>query len=737
MISSQNEISEESKKSIKNNYFKYLKDIIKLEIDLKKSFDDDNVSEDEFEKMKKNVSILKRRLETIKNVIKNKNVDLTDSEIDSIERDLYQSNDLSYESKNIDYETKIFYRPFPLNYDYNIHFVNLRDIRFSQVSINLFENKETEKTYLDNYPLKFFNYDKNNLVLLRMFGNNDYTSYSKNKYSHNPYVPSLRVVYFDDTNCFVSVDNRRLELIFKQLCLLMSVDPEKCSSDNMKLKNTNDFLRDFLKIPEDVYIYIPCFIENKLDRSIRLMKTPQGVQLEKLNNTLGTENIGPVYAGVIWERVTGKKIDKYDGNPLEGLESFPVDSDEPNEVINNDTSINVFKNKNSCRKDDPKIRLGGFSVSTLIDKLVDEGKIKFHPSENKSKNFVQYENIKEMYYYLSNNFINYLKNGSLEFEEYITRTDLYDNSIKFLPDFDKWKSRISNNSLTSVFSFSSFYGGNQNTSIKTNKTKTKNTKTKKTKTNKTKTKTKKINTKTKKTKIEMNKLVTRRSKIKFNSFKRNHNKTKKLQKNNTSSDKSLNNSDKSLYSTISSSKSKKSSTMHKKPFTIGIDFGGVLAIHRGCNVNMLEHINTEIDMPLALESIEKLKSMNNNLYIISYCGKRRATETNKSINESYVSNYFQDQYYVKGPFKKTYICNYLGCHFMIDDRIDILDNIKKYNNNIITILFGKSDTDCVDTSHVCAKDWNDVLKIISETPYFETTPDKSIVIDKKLIHNIE
>lgn len=699
------EISEESKNLIKKNYLRYFKEMIKLEIDLRKSFDDDNINEDELNKMQKNIDVLKLRLKSLKNVIKDKNVDLTDSELETIERDLYQSNEFSYQSKNVDYKPKIIKSPFPLNYNYNIHFVNLRDIRFSQPTISLFkDNKEIEETYMDNYPLKFFNYDKNNLVLLRMFGNNDYTASEKNNYSYNPYVPSLRIVYFDDTNCFVSVDNRRLELIFKQLCLLLSVDPQQCSSDNMKLKNTTDFLRDFLKIPDDVYIYIPCIIENKLDPSLRLMKTPQGVELEKLNNALGTENVGPVYAGVIWERVTGEKIDKYQGNPLEGLESFPIDSSEANEVINKDTSIKVFKNKNSCRKDDPNIRLGGFSVSTLIDKLLDEGKIDYHPSKDNRKNYLKYENTKEMYYYLSNIFINYLKNGSLEFEEYITRTDLYNNSVKFLPDFDKWKNRISNDSVKSVFSFSSLYGGKKNTTKKTKKS------------NK---------TKTKNIKFVTSKVVTRRSKSKYNTLKRSHSKPKKLYRSNTSSSKSL-------YSTTS----KKSSSIHKKPFIIGIDFGGVLAVHRGC-ANVMEHINTEIDMPLALESIEKLKKMNNKLYIISFCGKKRATETNKSINESYVSNYFDEQYFVKSIFKKSYVCQYLGCHFMIDDRIDILDNIKKYNNNIITILFGKYESDCVDTPHVCAKDWNDVLKIISETPYFETTPDKSIVIDKKLIHNIE
>ena len=37
------------------------------------------------------------------------------------------------------------------------------------------------------------------------------------------------------------------------------------------------------------------------------------------------------------------------------------------------------------------------------------------------------------------------------------------------------------------------------------------------------------------------------------------------------------------------------------------------------------------------------------------------------------------------------ICDYLGCNVMIDDRIDILDDIKQNNPNITTILFGDCD----------------------------------------------
>jgi CRISPR/Cas system-associated protein Csx1 len=70
---------------------------------------------------------------------------------------------------------------------------------------------------------------------------------------------------------------------------------------------------------------------------------------------------------------------------------------------------------------------------------------------------------------------------------------------------------------------------------------------------------------------------------------------------------------------------------------------------------------------------------------------------------------------------------------MIDDRKIILDNIKRYNNNIVTILFGNNSINDENIlSHKFAKDWNDVIKIISETAYFEVMPNEDIDIEKML-----
>lgn len=147
-------------------------------------------------------------------------------------------------------------------------------------------------------------------------------------------------------------------------------------------------------------------------------------------------------------------------------------------------------------------------------------------------------------------------------------------------------------------------------------------------------------------------------------------------------------------------------------YNIGIDFGGVLGIH---DKGDCEHINTSINMPGEIEALNELKSQNHNLYLISYCGKKRATETRDSMDNNNVSCLFQAKYYVKNKKFKSNICNDVGIHIMIDDRIGILNSIKQSNKNILTILFAhdfeESNLKC---PHKIAKNWNQVLEIINK-----------------------
>lgn len=161
---------------------------------------------------------------------------------------------------------------------------------------------------------------------------------------------------------------------------------------------------------------------------------------------------------------------------------------------------------------------------------------------------------------------------------------------------------------------------------------------------------------------------------------------------------------------------------------VGCDFGGVLSkLDKGKeDKGEKEHISTCINMKGAVKRIQKLKEdFNCELFIISYCGFSRAEKTKESLETSGLSSLFNQQYYVKDRKYKKYICKYLGTDFMIDDKEEILNDVKTENTATTTILFGKKPN---NKKHIYAKDWNEVVNIIDT--YTDTV--KKVVDDPSL-----
>jgi hypothetical protein len=160
-----------------------------------------------------------------------------------------------------------------------------------------------------------------------------------------------------------------------------------------------------------------------------------------------------------------------------------------------------------------------------------------------------------------------------------------------------------------------------------------------------------------------------------------------------------------------------------KSFNIGIDMGGVLSVHDNKNKETInsEHKNTAINMPYSIESLQLLKEMGHDLFLVSFCGKNRAIDTRNSIKNNNLNILFEQQYYVKSKQFKNDVCKHIGCHFMIDDNEDVLDNVKLNNDKIITVLFGGNN----HLIHKCAKDWKDVVDIIKSTEYFNAIKIKN------------
>jgi hypothetical protein len=172
--------------------------------------------------------------------------------------------------------------------------------------------------------------------------------------------------------------------------------------------------------------------------------------------------------------------------------------------------------------------------------------------------------------------------------------------------------------------------------------------------------------------------------------------------------------------------------MDKNDIIIGVDFGGVFSVLDGSR--NAEHKETTINIPNVIETITKIVNIKDTkynyiFYIISYCGYKRAIETFNALRPHL--HLFEKCYFVKDRMYKSELCKYLGCHIMIDDRKDILDNIIKTNSYITTILF--NNYKCY--YHKSIDNWNDIYNYVIKYIPKEIKPDKKIDINN-LIHDI-
>ena len=138
-----------------------------------------------------------------------------------------------------------------------------------------------------------------------------------------------------------------------------------------------------------------------------------------------------------------------------------------------------------------------------------------------------------------------------------------------------------------------------------------------------------------------------------------------------------------------------------------------------------EHKNSTIDMPGAVETLKKLKSKGHKLYIVSFCGKARAIGGKEEVAKKGLDDVFTEQIYINNPYEKGTVLKNYGCNFMVDDRIDLLNFIRKKNPYVKTILFGQKNDKCIGTEHICAETWDNVYKIINSSPAFNSPIIKS------------
>lgn len=156
----------------------------------------------------------------------------------------------------------------------------------------------------------------------------------------------------------------------------------------------------------------------------------------------------------------------------------------------------------------------------------------------------------------------------------------------------------------------------------------------------------------------------------------------------------------------------------KDSFRIGVDFGGVLYDP------IKSPLNITVNEPKAVECLKKLRGEGNELILISAVLKKGSKDFHDALVEKKIDSLFTHEYYVTQMKFKKFICKYIGCHILIDDRIDILNDVKKFIPDIVTIWFKGTS----HKTHFTANNWTEILDIIHSVNHFEVVPDSNIDI---------
>jgi hypothetical protein len=159
---------------------------------------------------------------------------------------------------------------------------------------------------------------------------------------------------------------------------------------------------------------------------------------------------------------------------------------------------------------------------------------------------------------------------------------------------------------------------------------------------------------------------------------------------------------------------------------IGVDFGGV------CSINSEKYENESrvgvhetINVPGCVEALRQLRQLGHSLFLVSFCGAKRAETTAKFLITKH-PELFERAFFVKKRSYKDNVCLALGLDVMIDDRVDILQTITKSQ----TIWFSNEEkTQGYDPTNQCIS-WAEVLEVVPTLQNLSLDKRVDIALDK-------
>lgn len=161
---------------------------------------------------------------------------------------------------------------------------------------------------------------------------------------------------------------------------------------------------------------------------------------------------------------------------------------------------------------------------------------------------------------------------------------------------------------------------------------------------------------------------------------------------------------------------------------IGIDVGGVLSVKTG---DYEEEKDADIDLlnvPGCFNGLQALKAAGHELYIISFCGRKRAANTRKKLSHK---GLFTEMYFVKNKVTKHLISSVIGLDVFIDDTMEVIQTFITILPSTHLIHFigdmnekkAQKSLKCKSIQLTTHDDWEEMTEYILQLCSLHKTPD--------------
>jgi hypothetical protein len=147
---------------------------------------------------------------------------------------------------------------------------------------------------------------------------------------------------------------------------------------------------------------------------------------------------------------------------------------------------------------------------------------------------------------------------------------------------------------------------------------------------------------------------------------------------------------------------------------LGVDVGGVLLCRKTIDKKTRKKGSESSWIPCAQESLKSLSEIYE-LFIVSFCSAKMLTRSKEQLRRLNVDQYVPEDhwFFVTKRTDKSQVCKEQKLNALIDDRLDVLDAVKKEVPHVKRYWFNGDKSQ--SKHHIVLRDWSHAVGLLKPT----------------------